>query len=51
MPKASLNVLSPLDPMIEAATDLGTPSAQIMIDVIAYHADVTLLPATDPANL
>jgi ribonuclease Z len=34
-----------LDPMIEAATDLGLPSAQIMIDVIDYHADVTLLPA------
>ena len=33
-----------LDPMIEAATELGLPSAQIMIDVIDYHADVSSLP-------
>jgi len=33
-----------LDPMIEAATDLDLPSAEIMNDVIDYHADVTLLP-------
>ena len=34
-----------LDPMIEAATDLGRPAAEIMTDVIEYHADVTSLPA------
>jgi ribonuclease Z len=34
-----------LDPMIEAATDLGLPVAEIMTDVIDYHADVTSLPA------
>ncbi|MCP4004307.1 MAG: MBL fold metallo-hydrolase [bacterium] len=34
-----------LDPMIKAATDLGRPAAEIMIDVIDYHADVTSLPA------
>ncbi|MCP4845684.1 MAG: MBL fold metallo-hydrolase, partial [Actinomycetia bacterium] len=34
-----------LDPMIEAATDLGLPVSGIMTDVIDYHADVTLLPA------
>ena len=35
-----------LDPMIEAATDLGLPAiSEIMTDVIEYHADVTLLPA------
>jgi ribonuclease Z len=33
-----------LDPMIEAARDLGRPSAEIMTDVIDYHADVTSLP-------
>jgi len=33
-----------LDPMIEAATDLGRPAAEIMTDVIDYHADATLLP-------
>jgi len=30
--------------MIEVATELGRRSAQIMIDVIDYHADVTSLP-------
>ncbi len=34
-----------LDPMIEAATELGLPVSGIMTDVIDYHADVTLLPA------
>jgi ribonuclease Z len=34
-----------LDPMIEAATGLGRPAAEIMTDVIDYHADVTSLPA------
>jgi ribonuclease Z len=35
-----------LDPMIEAATDRGrSGSAEIMTDVIEYHADVTSLPA------
>lgn len=34
-----------LDPMIEAATDLGLPASEIMTDVIEYHADVTSLPA------
>jgi ribonuclease Z len=34
-----------LDPMIEAATDLGLPVSGIMTDVIDYHADVTLLSA------
>lgn len=33
-----------LDPMIEVATDLGRPAAEIMIDVIDYHADVSELP-------
>ena len=33
-----------LDPMIEAATELGLPSAEIMTDVIDYHADVSSLP-------
>jgi len=33
-----------LDPMIEVATELGRGSAQIMTDVIDYHADVTSLP-------
>ena len=33
-----------LDPMIEAARDLGRPSAEIMTDVIDYHAAVTSLP-------
>jgi ribonuclease Z len=33
-----------LDPMIEAATGLGRPAAEIMTDVIDYHADVTSLP-------
>ena len=33
-----------LDPMIEAATEMGLPLAQIMTDVIDYHADVTTLP-------
>jgi len=35
-----------LDPMIEAATDLGLPAiSEIMTDVIEYHADVRSLPA------
>jgi ribonuclease Z len=34
-----------LDPMIEAASGLGRPAAEIMTDVIDYHADVTSLPA------
>jgi ribonuclease Z len=34
-----------LDPMIEAATELGLPLSGIMTDVIDYHAEVTLLPA------
>jgi ribonuclease Z len=35
-----------LDPMIEAATDLGLPAiSEIMTDVIEYHADVASLPA------
>jgi ribonuclease Z len=34
-----------LDPMIEAAMELGLPVSGIMTDVIDYHADVTLLPA------
>lgn len=34
-----------LDPMIEAATELGLPVAQILTDVIEYHADATSLPA------
>jgi len=34
-----------LDPMIEAATELGLPVSGIFTDVIDYHADVTLLPS------
>lgn len=35
---------SVLDPMIEVARGLGRPAAEIMTDVIDYHADVTELP-------